>query len=269
MSSIVLELQAEAMNSTSDLGTLMRKSLAIATKLKLSEWVSWCKFELNGYPANAEIPAYRYLYGELKMFNPYNGIWMQFPNAKMFRTFCSQSIAEVQDLATSKGMLRIPAPEAAKFIEMVLSPPQLFVSKTSMVGILDAVRNTVLEWTLKLETDGVLGEGMTFSQQEKQIVMTNQNHYTIGTFNGVLGNVSGGSFQIGDYNQFEPQLKDANVPNEEREELKRLMAEFTRANSKQRKTILSRGIDWTLRNAPAIGTLSNTIREWFENNAGS
>ena len=34
------------------------------------------------------------------------------------------------------------------------------------MDIIEKVKNTVLEWTLKLEEEGVLGEGMRFSVKE-------------------------------------------------------------------------------------------------------
>lgn len=192
MSSIVLELQAETMDAETDLGSLLRKSLAVATKLQLSEWIAWCRSELNGYEAGATVPKYRVLQGEMKMFNPYNGVWMQFVGLGAISTSCCQSIAEIQDLTKGKdGMIyqSVP-PEAYARMRDVITPPKLILQRNSLVGILDAVRNTILEWTLKLEGDGVLGEGMTFSQQEKKTVMKNETNYHIGTFTGVLGNLS-------------------------------------------------------------------------------
>jgi hypothetical protein len=45
--------------------------------------------------------------------------------------------------------------------------PTLMVSGAQIHGIIDAVRNTILDWSLKLETAGVLGQDMTFSSEEK------------------------------------------------------------------------------------------------------
>lgn len=253
------------MDADTNLGGLLRKSLAVATKLHLAEWVAWCKSELNGYPGGANVPEYRNLYGEVKMFNPYNGIWMQFAGLGPVKTFCAQSVAEVQELANSDGMICQPVPpEACKGMTPIITPPQLILQKTSMVGILDAVRNTILEWTLKLEADGVLGEGMTFSQQEKKTVMKNETNYHIGTFSGVLGNVSGGNVQIGDYNEIEAQLKAAKVPNIERKELKELMDELPKASPDKKPNVVARGVAWTVRNAASLGALSDSIREWFQ-----
>jgi len=45
--------------------------------------------------------------------------------------------------------------------------PYLFVRGAALRNILDVVREMVLEWSLKLESDGIIGEGMSFSREEK------------------------------------------------------------------------------------------------------
>lgn len=47
----------------------------------------------------------------------------------------------------------------------------LRISVASAMDIIEKVKNTILEWTLKLEEEGVLGEGMRFSDKEKQSAM--------------------------------------------------------------------------------------------------
>ncbi len=266
MSSIVLDLQAEAMDANTNIGSLLRKALAVATKLQLAEWIAWCKSELSGYAHGSEVPPYRILHGEMKMFNPYNGVWMQFVGLAPIKSTCSQPVAEVQDLAEGKGMIYQPVPpESYEEMRDIITPPKLILQKTSLLGILDAVRNTILEWTLELEADGVLGEDMKFSANEKSVVMKNETNYHIGTFSGVIGNVSGGSLQIGDYNQLADHLEKAKIPFKEREELKQLMGQIPKANAKDKPTLVARGLTWTARNAPALGALSHAIREWFQN----
>jgi len=48
--------------------------------------------------------------------------------------------------------------------------PATAISRASVQGVIDTVRNVVLDWSLKLESSGVLGEDMTFSDEEKQRV---------------------------------------------------------------------------------------------------
>jgi hypothetical protein len=47
--------------------------------------------------------------------------------------------------------------------------PYTVVQRSQLRGILDAVRTAVLNWSLKLETDGIVGDGMSFSLKEKTI----------------------------------------------------------------------------------------------------
>lgn len=44
----------------------------------------------------------------------------------------------------------------------------LHVSGATLKGIIDRVRDIVLNWCLDLEAKGILGEGMTFSEKEKK-----------------------------------------------------------------------------------------------------
>ena len=267
MGSIVLELQAEAMDGDTNIGSLLRKSLAVATKLQLSEWIEWCKLELNGYPSGNSVPDYRQFHGEMKVFNPYNGIWMEISGMGPCSCSSCESIAKVQEFASAEGMIFQPVPPSMVkriFGEHPITPPKVIVQPTSFVGILDAVRNVILDWTLKLESDGVLGDGMTFTQEEKKTVMKNETNYHIANFSGILGNVSGGNVQIGDYNQIEKKLKELKIPAAEREGLKQLMEELPKATQAKRRSIVKRGVEWTVRNGSALGALSDSIRGWFE-----
>jgi len=62
--------------------------------------------------------------------------------------------------------------------------PTRHMSRTCIVGIVDAVRNIVLEWTLKLEENGILGAGLTFSAREKETA--SHANYTI-NYHGSVG----------------------------------------------------------------------------------
>ena len=140
------------------------------------------------------------------------------------------------------------------------------MQKTCFIGVLDAVRNAILDWTLKLEQDGILGEGMTFSTEEKQTAMNNGPTYNIaGNFHGVIGNVSSQHAQIGSFGQIEPQLKAAEISQSERQELGELMEALPHAAPAEKRNIVAKGLNWVVRNGPALGTLSETVRAWFEN----
>ena len=55
------------------------------------------------------------------------------------------------------------------------------LSRSAVVGIIDAVRNMVLDWCLQLEEDGILGEGLVFTAKEKAAAA--QSNYVI-NYNG-------------------------------------------------------------------------------------
>jgi hypothetical protein len=48
------------------------------------------------------------------------------------------------------------------------SPPVLLISEARLHGILDAIRTTVLEWALRLEEQGVIGDGLSFSDADRK-----------------------------------------------------------------------------------------------------
>jgi hypothetical protein len=63
------------------------------------------------------------------------------------------------------------------------------ISTTQIVGILDAVRNATLDWSLQLEQAGVLGENMSFTLTEKREAQSVTQQFFIQNA-GVIGNVS-------------------------------------------------------------------------------
>ena len=65
--------------------------------------------------------------------------------------------------------------------------PSLGLATVQIHGIVEKVRSHILKWALDLEGRGVLGEGMTFTQKEKQTVQEQHYHF---------GNVSGSQIQI-------------------------------------------------------------------------
>ncbi|BDS06815.1 hypothetical protein NT6N_18550 [Oceaniferula spumae] len=273
MKSIVLELQHAAMERSSAVDDLLRKCVVIATKLGLGDSVAWARAELNGYTAAENIPDYRIVPGEVKSFNPYNGVWLPFiwtdgPPEGLRERDVRQSVAEIQDLLDeeSDGTLIMNLPEKMAYHLMTSSNsprlPVFIIGRSSFVKILDAVRNSILDWSLKLENDGILGEGMSFSQEEKQIAMGHT--YNIENFSGVLGDVTSGSLQIGDYNSVHSDLKALGIAQEDRNELEELMDRAKDAEPEEKKALIKKGLGWVAKHGDKLGNLSDSLRGWFE-----
>lgn len=184
MSSVIVELQREALDQNVSVSELLRKALIVARKLKLVELQKWIENELNGY--KDEVPDYRVASGQIRGWNPYNGwIPLIFEDPKeadaLSKRGCSQSIAEIEDLLQGESStLHMPYPQ---HIQRKLSKGfgyetevSLFVGRGAIVRIVDSVRNVVLNWALELEEQGVLGEGLSFSEKEKEAATsTSQN----------------------------------------------------------------------------------------------
>lgn len=199
MPKIVLELQRDAISETCSLGELLRKALVVAKKLHITDFELWVNHELNGYPPGSEIPKYREVVGSIKAWNPYNGwIPVVIKNAELAR-ICSQrmigqSVGSLETLVSGRKDIspQIPFPPEieTRLMEWLKSPlqPTLLVASNQIDGILQVVRNIILNWSLELESRGILGEDMTFTSEEQQAAKKIQS-INIENFQGVLGDV--------------------------------------------------------------------------------
>jgi hypothetical protein len=205
MTSLVLELQRDALDQSVGMADLLRKALVVARKLKITDLAEWLTHELNGYPEGKEIPEYRKLRGELKVHNPYHGwvplIMRDAKQAELLsRRGTSQAISELDEIAHGDGEIvyvRLPKQienSLMKGMEVPLEPA-VILSKTQICGLVDKVRNTVLEWALGLEEQGIMGEGMSFSSEEqKQAGVVNFN---VGSLGNLIGSMHSSQLQQG------------------------------------------------------------------------
>lgn len=203
MGSIVLELQQELLQQDCDIVNALRKAHLIAAKLKLSEFDAWLQNELNGYTGqNDQIPEYRNVCGVVKLHNPING-WIPviFEDQKEENLWSHrkifQSISEIIGFSAANNTLYIPFPGnlSQRLSEAADAPivfeAGLFITKESLTAICEKVKTCLLEWTLKLEEKGIVGENMTFNETESanaREIPQQVNHY-YGTV--IHGNVSG------------------------------------------------------------------------------
>lgn len=179
MESIILDLQRDTLNRTLCVADLLRKALLVSHKLGITEFETWINKELNGYEKIIEVPEYRILRGKIKAWKPFKG-WQPliFPDDEAQEAFSKRrfyhSIAEIEAMINreKKDFLHMPYPaniekqlrDAIGFDTEVT----LIIPVSSLVRIVDTVRTTILNWSLKLEEDGIIGEGISFSLSEKE-----------------------------------------------------------------------------------------------------
>ena len=228
---IVIELQRLASDGTCPVDELLRKALIVATKLQISDFKEWINHELNGYSPDADVPKYRNIQSTLRVMNPVTGLQMAvfFESARdevQLSQFTSvQAVGEIHNLVLS-GVPHVQCPftpaEKQWLLKQQDTPIPMeclrIVSTSLLVAILNAVRNTILEWSLRLEQQGILGEGMKFNSEEKAKAMTSQNIH-IGSFQGILGDVAGSTVtqkqemtvNAGDFNSLKRTLSDVGI----------------------------------------------------------
>jgi hypothetical protein len=200
--SLIEQLQLGAVDGAAPITDLLRRAKLAAVKLSAAEFAAWVDLEMNGYRDTDEVPPYRRLVGPVRFFNPFHG-WqpifgMENMNRKVF-----QPIAEVSTLSQMKsGMVTIGVP--AKIREMVARQVEFqcevrqHISTTAMLGIVEAVRNNVLEWTIKLEKAGIRGDGLSFSPEETKVA---QSMFVTNNYHGPVASVAHGSNTIHNISQ--------------------------------------------------------------------
>lgn len=175
MSSIVLDLQTEAMNHTGSVLGLLRKTLVIATKLSIVEVKQWATSEMEGY--QADVPEYRQFKGIVKYLNPYNG-WQPVAfhgkealehKAHLTAVPLFNPVAEIEAWMSVDGEF-LEHPVEIEYARALGVPAEMsvFVAKSAVAAIPDRIRSYILNWSLELEAKGILGEGMRFSDGEKE-----------------------------------------------------------------------------------------------------
>jgi len=181
MSSLVEELQRDVLNQNVTVVELLQKCLVVAMKLGIQEFASWARLEIDGYK-DKELPEYRVVHGQPQVFNPYRGYQpLFFPDSKLTERFSkmhfNQPIGQIEhelksaEKTGSDGFYVSYSPSVEKKLMDAIDfrlQPFLNISASEFRKILDSVRKIVLEWTLRLEADGIIGEGMSFSKEEKE-----------------------------------------------------------------------------------------------------
>ncbi|MEX3974032.1 hypothetical protein [Paraburkholderia caribensis] len=196
---LVIDLQRMAVDNNTSVVQLVRTAKLIAGKLGLFDATEWIDRELNGYPDNSTLPNYRILHGECRAFNSIRGwVPVRFPDEE-FHNLCSEvkvahSLGSMEPLLNGESdhaFLSYPFDQEQILRRLFQQNTQFKIrlSTVQLAAIFDAVRNLTLDWSLKLEQAGVVGENMTFTLTEKQEAKPVTQQFFIQNA-GVVGNVN-------------------------------------------------------------------------------
>ena len=191
---MIIELQNECQKSDVDPISILRRAFVIAKKLKLDEFQKWVDSELNSYKKPGEVPSYRRIRGILYADLHYSQVPVQIPT-DLIDTICtvnvSHAIPELCGMISSDSKaFRVPLQGEMNqtICELTETECQFYIlmSKHQLRNIIDSVVNTILNWTLIFEENGVVGEDSTFTEDEVRKANTTYNNYMINGNVGVI-----------------------------------------------------------------------------------
>ena len=156
----------------------------------------------NKYKNLDKIPDYRLLRGEVKAWNPYHG-WIPVifeDDIESITTHsASDTISSLLNVYENSENRTAILPFNASMNNYLSKHGGFHTKYALMIGtnqiynIIERVRNIILDWSITLEENGILGEGLQFSNTEKEIANNTPviNHY----INNFWGDVSSTQIQ--------------------------------------------------------------------------
>lgn len=235
----VLKLQEMASSKSTDIEELLSRAKMISVKLSLNDISEWLEHELNGYPDSTALPDYRILKDNpIRAFNPYVGwIPLQVDNIEdaeiyghLTTVHLNNPVSMLVEYALSDGTLysELPSPHT-KFLQDATGCDYRIawaINPAQITKILSNTKSKVLDWSLLLESKGILGEGLLFSHEEKLeakgMTVNNINNFHGAVSNagsigaGNIGDISQHNIiSAGDFNSLEKQLKDWGIAKED------------------------------------------------------
>ena len=254
---LILQIQQAVLDSNASITDALRKAKLACSKLGLVDFGNWVDLELNGYMNKTldELPEYRKLHGTPEAYNPYHG-WqpIMFPSQKSYDSWSlapiGMSVAAIEESTRKQknGFFEFPyLPEIASDLRKSLNRGnvnlRIKIPGPAAINILNAVRNILLEWTVEMEKQGVLGNELTFThgEREKSASVTAQTvtNFHIGQVGALVQNaqnsvVQGGIDSTMDLrdgirnllDQLERELPSSDLPSETKQKTSSILAEL-------------------------------------------
>jgi hypothetical protein len=175
--SLLQEIQAGAIDANVDISVVLRKCKVLAAKLGNKDFKSWVEYELNGYPSINELPDYRIIRG-VESFGDFLGIgWSKMNNVPIpassipdeYRDWVTtihliepiSYFSSLVDQHHGESTVKLVWPGdlvaylSDKLVEggWHLTCARRAIATSSLVALLDTVRNRVLSFALEIEEE--------------------------------------------------------------------------------------------------------------------
>ena len=244
--SLLNQIQDDLTSPSSNLSDILRRAKVLASKLKSSELRTWVKLESEGYESREDLPDYRQVY--LGLLGTYKGPYGSgINNAPIPLMNLPEDVKEwatkfeiYDNVATLEEMLRkskdsfqfYNPPELTKLIEHHIGrqPPLVLVEtfktvpRYTLTGVVDNIKNRLLDFVLELQEQGVNPDEPNSTATDEDLVrgaVVNHiygNNNTVAIGDQISQKVS--LVQRGDINSLIEQLREYEVPSEDLEELR-------------------------------------------------
>jgi hypothetical protein len=171
--SLLRDIQNSAVDSSTDVATLLRKCKILAARLGNTKFKEWVDFELNGYPSKEQLPIYRIL--NTKSFGTFCGSFGSGANnapippsclPKEFREYVTTSYlaapisSYVELLSNPDGnpVEQWPADLIAHFGQNIYQNMNCVsawktIPRNSIAALLDTIKTRILDFVLEIENE--------------------------------------------------------------------------------------------------------------------
>ncbi|ANM04132.1 hypothetical protein AMC78_CH02039 [Rhizobium phaseoli] len=217
---LLADIQSDAVSDNANVATLLRKCMLLAHQLDSELLEDWVRYELKGYPENAEVPDYREMGLNFKI-SASNRAWQatnqpvpqllvnQAVGNDQFHIFkCRQAVGtiDVDKIKGSDNKLTINLDNYALILHGKVYDESYSIQRfwaevpsSGVIGIIDAVKNRVLEFTLALQkrypSAGEV-DGMKTSEPAVQQAISQIFHTTINGNAGVIGTANNSTVNV-------------------------------------------------------------------------
>ena len=162
------DIQASVIEKSSDLGSILLKLRLLASRLGSEPLAEWIMQELEGYSADV-VPQYRFVNVAYRgtFSGPYGQVMKNAPiptalvatlaGQDLARQKVTYGISSIEKLAQTKEFVRLDMSnlifllEGKIYSDCTCNDIYGFMSSSDLVGILDAVRRKILDFTIELE----------------------------------------------------------------------------------------------------------------------
>ena len=255
------EIQKEAVDSKSDLGSLLRKCKVLAAHLGSQPLADWLIRESNGYADGIDVPDYRIWPLQLRgNFLRVDGLMLKnipipmvyLPKdviIKYQHYKCRQSIASIEQTIAKdqKGILRVSVGDLTVFINSDIHEYQNCLDAWAefpighLVEILNAVRNRILDFSLALWKENP-NVGKTSTKEDKRIELAKVTQIFKTTIYGGTANLVGNAIDstvtvnvvANDFSSLESELRLNGVSEEDINGLHKALEADRRPEEKNR-----------------------------------